>query len=97
MGMDLVTTEPDIQDMEPIVDTEPDTTVPDIQLLLDTDMDLDTTELDSDTDHTTEVTEDTTDQHTLPRLSDLLYLIIYSIHFRFIENKLYINFSSFPF
>ena len=79
MGTDPVTTELDIQDMEPIVDTEPDTTVPDIQLLLDTDMDLDTTELDSDTDHTTEVTEDTTDQHTLPRLSDLLYLIIYLV------------------
>ena len=54
MGMDLVTTELDIQDTEPIVDTEPDTTVPDIQLL-DTDMDLDTTELDSDTDLDTTV------------------------------------------
>ena len=73
MDTDPITTELDIQDTDHTVVTVP--------TVLDTVVtDLDTMELELDTE-VTEVTEDTTDQPTLSRLSDHIYSIIYSLSF----------------
>jgi hypothetical protein len=97
MDTDPITTELDIQDTDHTVVTVPtvlDTVVTDLDTMeldtvptvldtVDPFTDLDTMELELDTEVTevTEVTEDTTDQPTLSRLSDHIYSIIYSLSF----------------